>query len=364
MKVGILTFHSALNFGAVLQCHALYSTIKSMGHDAEVIDYRPSYLYFPRPSISIRHTIKHPIRTILSLSDIKSRQKTFDSFLSFVSTWNRSPTVQSKEELESLVDSYDVIIVGSDQVWTKRHNGNDPIWYGEGSKGATTRWITYAASAGDAILQSEDIYSLKEALSKFSNISVREQKLANAISYNFSKKVPVVLDPTLLAEENIWKQWYKPVISGDYIVVYQARQDDNTFRIAREIGEQIGVSRIIVLDNHPNVKRMGFSVSNASPSDFISIIRNAKCVVTTSFHGTAFSIITETPFYTLRLDDNKDERSHNLLSMLDLLERFVEKNASPQFIKPNFKHSKDLLKEQQTLSLAYLKEAIQSLQPF
>ena len=362
MKVGILTFHSALNFGAVLQCHALYSTIKSMGHDAEVIDYRPSYLYFPRPSISIRHTIKHPIRTILSLSDIKSRQKTFDSFFSFVSTWNRSPIVQSKEELESLVDSYDVIIVGSDQVWTKRHNGGDPIWYGVCKSGDRTHWITYAASAGDANLQSEDINFLKEALSKFSSISVREQKLADAIRDTFSKNVPVVLDPTLLAEESIWEQWYKPVISGDYIVVYQARQDDNTFRIAEEIGRQIGVSRIVVMDNHPNVKRLGFYVCHASPSDFISIIRNAKCVVTTSFHGTAISIIAETPFYTLRLDDNADERSQNILSMLELSDRFIAKDDTPQFVGVDFQRPKSLLKTQRTFSLAYLKEAIKSVE--
>lgn len=358
MKIGILTFHSALNYGAVLQCHALYTTIRGMGYDVEVIDYRPSYLYCPRPSIGVRSVIKHPIKIYRSLSDIKYHQRQFDGFMALVKQWRRSAIATEREQLEKITKNYDTIIVGSDQVWKRRHNGNDIVWYGSCSGLETRYWITYAASAGDAVLQSEDIEILRKALPVFSAISVREQKLADMIESKFSLKVPVVIDPTLLAEEVVWSKWYKPVIRGDYIVVYQARQDDNTFRIAEDIGKQLSVSKIVVLDNHSNVKRLGYSPYPASPQNFISIIRNAKCVVTTSFHGTAFSIITETPFYTLKLDDGADERSMNLLLSLNLSHRFVKKDSMVQFSNVDFCGSKKILQKQRAMSKKYLREAI------
>lgn len=41
MKVGILTFHSQINHGGVLQAFALRETLAGMGHEAFLIDRRP-----------------------------------------------------------------------------------------------------------------------------------------------------------------------------------------------------------------------------------------------------------------------------------------------------------------------------------
>ena len=50
MKLGILTFHSVDNYGAVLQAFALQMYLKTLGHDVEIIDYRPSYFHPKRVS--------------------------------------------------------------------------------------------------------------------------------------------------------------------------------------------------------------------------------------------------------------------------------------------------------------------------
>lgn len=360
MKIGILTFHSAYNFGAVLQCHGLYETLRSLGHDVSVIDYRPSYLFFPRPRLGIGSFVLRPLKTLRALPFVFSYSRYYDRFETFVNKyWALSETITNCEILGKQVNEYDCIVVGSDQVWNKVHNGNDNVWYGIDRAKKSVRWITYAASAGDSVFDSDEVRRFEKSFNLFDYISVREEKLKNILSaLKGSPSIVTVLDPTLLADEIVWCKWYKPIIKGKYIVIYQARPDDNVFRIANSLADELGVKKIIVLDNHANVKTNGHKQYPASPSDFISIIKNATCVVTTSFHGTAFSIITETPFYTLCLNDGADERSYNLLCQLNLTDRFISMSASPRYREIDFVPVKESLRQLRTFSICYLKEAL------
>ena len=94
MKVGILTFNCALNYGAVLQCHGLYTTIKSWGHDVQVIDYRPSYLYSPRPEIGKRRMLFHPLEAYNLFQKTAYWRHNYDSFWRFQKQpWSLTKTV-------------------------------------------------------------------------------------------------------------------------------------------------------------------------------------------------------------------------------------------------------------------------------
>ena len=359
MRIGIITFSCAFNYGAVLQCHALYSTIKSLGYDVDVVDYRPPYLFYPRPTLSVGTIIKYPYKSYKALPFYFSYRKYFDKFIFFEKKqWHLTQTVSSKDELSAIIDTYDCIVLGSDQIWNRNFNGGDEVWYGILNHTGKTKYVTYAASAGDAIFNNDDFNLLKRALSVLSFVSVRESKLANILLLNFSFKAQIVLDPTLLADEKVWRVWYKPIINKDYIVVYQARADNNVFRIAEELCKQMKVKKIVVLDSHPNVKQLGYKSFSASPSEFVSVIRNAKFVVTTSFHGTAFSIITEVPFYTLRLNDGADERTQHLLSSLGIADRLIDKLSTPQWANLNFQEVKRILNTQRKESLNFLKQSI------
>lgn len=353
MKVGILTFHSALNYGAVLQCHGLYSTIKALGHDVYVIDYRPPYLYFPRPEVGKKQWLFHPIDAWKLYKSTSNWRTSYDKFFAFQKRyWKRTQPIFSADQLRKVTDLFDIIVVGSDQVWASKHNGNDPIWYG--IKDSKAKWITYAASAGDPNFSEEELVILQERLQTFNAISVREEKLGNLIGGILGKSIPTVLDPTLLAAPEIWKPFCKPIIDGDYVVVYQARPDDNTFRIAEEIKKQLGIEKIVVLDTHSNVKKFGYKPYCASPSEFVSIIANSKYLVTTSFHGTAFAIITGVPFLTLKLNDGADERSENLLSAFQMKSRFVDKNSSIIFPDCNINTYMEILRSYRCQSMTYI----------
>lgn len=68
MKIGILTFHCAHNYGAMLQCYALQEYLKGRGDEVYVIDYRPDYLVFPYRRHQLVHWFsKSPLRMLKRL---------------------------------------------------------------------------------------------------------------------------------------------------------------------------------------------------------------------------------------------------------------------------------------------------------
>ena len=320
MKIGILTFANAYNYGAVLQCYALYKTLSDNGFDVSVINYRPYYMNprFPRP----------PLRVFLKFQFIKGVRIYRDSVLFYTKfkDFISSNTVFTRkcsnfEQINLAISDYDYIVLGSDQVWTKKHNKFDPVWYGGYGK---AQWIGYAVSAGDCLFQNDEIDRFQDCLKKYKAISVREDILSKFIKTVINRGAPVVLDPTLLADRNIWNKWTKPILDEKYILVYQARQSNKVFSVAEKLSMEIGNCKIIPVCGWPNVYESGYKRFCASPSDFISLIKNAQYVVTTSFHATAFSIILGTQFFTVKLNDGADERCEHLLQLLDLKMRLVE----------------------------------------
>lgn len=358
MKIGILTYSAAHNFGAILQCYGLYHTVKSLGHEVEVIDYRPQYLSTYEPKFGIRQVIN---RHIKSLSErwrqYRYWREVYDGYNNFKSEeMVMSEPVYNPDELRTVIQQFDIVIVGSDQIWNPQFNGNDNAWFGD-LNATSVKWISYAASAGNPqnIERFQDLHNL---LNNFSSISVRERELADILKNYTGEVYPTVIDPSLLSDISCWGKWIKPVEKGEYIVTYQARESDDTFRIANAISRQLGNIRIIPLDFYGNVSEHGYATRITDPQGFISLIKNARCVVTTSFHGTAFSIILKTPFYTLRLNDGADNRSENLLKSLDLESRMIAASETPIFSEIDFDSPHFKLNALRENSLRFLKKAL------
>lgn len=360
MRVGILTFSAAHNFGAILQCYGLFKTVQSLGHDVKVIDYQPDYLTAYKPQFGWRQVISRHVSTLPSrIKTYRYWRKIYDGYENFKrDNILLTPPVFSANELTDVIKQFDTIVVGSDQIWNSRFNGNDNIWYSQPLK--NVNWITYAASAGNVNVWVEKGGNLKNRLSNFKRISVRESELGLAIeNITGNECPPTVLDPSLLVDTSEWAKWTNHrVIQKDYILTYQARESDDVFRIARELSRQLNCNEIIPLDFYGNVKRNGYSTKIANPEEFISLVANAKCVVTTSFHGTAFSIISGTPFYTLRLNDGADGRSDNLLNSIGLSSRMINHNATPIFSMIDYHDAHQKLNMLRGVSLDYLREAL------
>ena len=104
------------------------------------------------------------------------------------------------------------------------------------------------------------------------------------------------------------------------------------------------------------------NIQDAGPSEFMSYIMNAKCVVTDSFHGTAFSVNFNVDFYTVLSNQRKDNsRMESFLDMLNLQNRIVwlEHNSNINYSPIDFTHANKILEEERVKSVEYLINAIE-----
>lgn len=362
MKIGILTFHCAHNYGAVLQCYGLQEALKAMGHDVQVIDYRPDYLWKPYKVFNIQRFRTNSLyellklvakETILLPNRIK-RHRAFDDFIK--KRFNLSHSITQQD----IPSCYDVYVMGSDQIWNpKITKGFDQVYFGYFSfQKANKKYVAYAASMESTKLEPNSINFLLKSLNNFDAISVREMQLAEQLHSLTGKKIETVLDPTLLVDHSIWnKIAIEPLKKKGYVLVYQIRMDTNVMHIADSIANQLNTHVIEITGNltfqFNNRKRVQY----ASPEEFLGLIKNAACILTTSFHGTAFSVIFNRPFYCIALNDGYDTRSQSLLASIGLEHRIIGKNDMPVFSTIDYDNGiNDCIMNMRAASMQFLQE--------
>lgn len=330
MKVGILTFHCACNYGAVLQCYALQKYLSDAGHDVSVVDYRPSsiaegYRWLdPRRFWSLNPVrfVRKTLSELKVISDRRRRYAAFDRFVSSMLKLTRS--VKSVKDMEALAGEFDMLIVGSDQVWNRRlTKGTDPIYWGCFRRGKDTAMISYAASMEDG---ADDATSreIRSWLPAFDALSVREESLCKAMKECLpDKPLATVVDPVLLIEESQWDGLSADNLPDEpYLLYYQVRKSNEALEIAKRKAEEKGL-KLLVLSAKLELGSSS-EIASTSPSEFVSLFRNASYVVTTSFHGTAFSVIFHKEFICVDVADGKNTRQEDLLSSLGLESRMVK----------------------------------------
>ena len=362
MKIGILTFHAAHNYGAILQCLALQKVLQSQGHDVEIIDYRPRYLTLIYKKFHLRrffrkNILKIPKIWIRECRLLRSRCRRYNAFQRFIDTHLHLSSTVVKQDIPS---DYDIYIMGSDQIWNPNiTEGFDPVFFGDFNfpKGRR-KYISYAASMEAKALTSEAENYYRKALGRFDAISVREERLARLLQPLTPQSVNVVLDPTLLLPADEWNRVaQRPHIQGNYVLIYQTRKNPNTMRIARQIAAETNARVIEVaayVDHHFHPDKLQCE----SPAEFVGWVAGATCVVTTSFHGTAFSVIFNRPFYCLELADGEDTRSQSLCEQLGLQERMIRPDDALTFTEPDYTEANARIAQLRKHSLDFLKTAI------
>ena len=327
--VGIITIQKCNNFGADLQAYALGAKLRSMGYDAENIDYlfykHPQHkggrLESPVLPISIKNRVKESLYPILSfVKDIKNIKRRLDQYKRFTS-WFTTNVKTSREyrSVNSLYDDppcYDVYMVGSDQVWNPRLCSNiKPYFLDFVPKGA--KCISYASSFGVSELTGPVFYKYKQWLKKFTAIGLREksgERIVKAMAID--AEVANVLDPTLLLSS---EEWTKVAIEPDekpnrkYLLLYDLISSNETVTLAKRWARQ----------NDWQVVRIGDG--GYGPGEFLWLFAHAEAVITNSFHGTAFSILNRCPFYTvIPIGMTNANRIESLLASLGLNDRIVK----------------------------------------
>lgn len=344
MKIGILTFHRAHNYGALLQCYALKTYLSNLGHNVQIIDYWPTYHsreYRLLPNFKSR-SLLGKIKAILLLSigirRIINRSKRYNKFIYENFNLGRVPVYKNAASIKFC--EFDLVVYGSDQIWRNsklsHYNGFDDVYWGEYPQ-FVKRKISYAASMGllDSCSKSKVFYAKK--LRNFNDVSVREQALKSLINSICEIPVSVVLDPVFLLEKTEWETLSKKstikTTSNKYLFFYfLMTSSKEAINVANEISRRKKLS-IIETRGRVNPALIGKRYfQTPSPIDFIQLICNADFIITTSFHGLAFSLLFEKQFYAMGMGENS-ERAKSLLRLLGLENRYLENCILPKEIE-------------------------------
>lgn len=335
-KVGILTFHDAHNYGAVLQAYALKTYIRKIGYDAKIINYH-----------------HHKIPNGFPRDGYEKRWDKFDKFIKELSDYEEN-VYTSEEELEK--HDIDFWVCGSDQIWNIEitRGFNRGFFLDFKTRG---KKIAYAVSMGIPELPEKYEERFKNSLNGLDNISVREETLKQYAKKFTRKKVTKVLDPTLLLEQSDYDDLLLDNKYGDYILIYALGPDERLTQIAKKISAEKNV-KIIELNDKKQDNYFCEQVSDAGPDEFLTLIKNAKAVVTNSFHGTIFSIIFGKEFYTItRL--NRNSRMENILDIVGMRDRLIDKVEEVDNVKEqNYDEAYSNLDKEKIKSQDFLKIAL------
>ena len=306
-KIGVLTFHRAINYGAILQTYALQQFLKKQNFETRVIDYRC-------------HKVEKDYKTSLNTINIKKIISTLILFLKKTKFQNFvkkniaiSKPVYCKDDLRLISNEFDYLCVGSDQVWNERWTENDKRYFLDFTE--STKKISYAASLGKGQLSNDEKFELKMLLEDFNKISVREHSSACLLKTFVDKKINVHLDPVFLLEKNDWEKVLKDVQDTNYVLVYMLVPSDNLMKKAIELAKKRNL-KVILLNDNIRKKYDVIYKRVSSVEKFLGYFKNASYIVTNSFHGTAFSIVFEKNFF-VELQTYKNAPNMRMVDLLD-----------------------------------------------
>jgi hypothetical protein len=313
LRVGILTYHSEMNYGCTLQAYAMQEAYKELGQDSIIIDRyitpNNALLLGPLDSITPTSILRLFVRCLLNLGTISMIIRVLKT-LNFHRKYMHKTTYSFYEWNDAPKDlGVDMISVGSDQIWNA--NLYSPIPYLLKDVSPDIPGISYAASIGMPALMPKYLKDYKEGFSRFKAISVREQQAVRLIG-DLGYEAVHVVDPTLLVSPNLWNKFrskknYKrkrllcytlaedlfsllPILEDfarrndcDVILFpdrYEKRYDRNIHGLKQMISERYRLSSSPV-----NV------FISAAIEDFMREISAATWIVTNSYHALMFSVI-------------------------------------------------------------------------
>lgn len=347
MKIGILTFHWGTNYGAILQAWCLQEYLSEQGHMVEIINYHPSQYDF-----SWRRIIRHPSLWKTVPRALANRKKE-ELLVTFREKYlHETKRFYSFAKLRNELDSYDVLISGSDQVlnpgFTLHGEKGEPSpAYWLGIDDVHCRRLAYAVSFGCEKYPENAAQLAKNWVNGFDAVGTRErtgQYILDELKYKGPKCV--VPDPTLLLGVRLYSKLGIKVspVHAEYTCVYMLRHEVNVPGNIRYIDEK----------HHP-----------LTMEQWLTTISNAGSIITNSYHGTLMAIYAHVPFAILLetgSGSGMNDRFFTLLDKLGCTNRVATtvEEATELLKRPiDFKALDEAILNYKTIGTEFLKDNIQ-----
>lgn len=365
MKAVVITRHAISNYGSLLQSIATQWIIEQEGYECEIIDYvrdDEHYSVVDRAFLKNKpewnnNIIKKYLYLLLRQPSSIMAGKKFDVMREkYLHTTKR---YHNAEELKKDKPIADLYITGSDQVWGKIATGEYDGSYFLDFASNSDKKIAIASSFGHLPKDEEEKKWMNNLLKQYEKIAVREDSAVSFLK-GLGIESEQVLDPTLVIEADKWRSLVDKKISKKYILVYQIHNDKRVGKYAKKLAQKIGLPLIRISPALHQWIREGKLVYSPDICQFINYIDNAECLVTDSFHGTAFAINLNTNFIEILPNTNTGSRNQSILNLVGLTDRILTDMEDFSFIdkKIDFKKVNSVLEVERKKSKAVLKEML------
>ena len=355
MKIGILTHHYVVNYGAFLQAYALQEAIKRLHPDAtvEIINYVPA-----------KHFCINTLGWFLWYKNRKNWRNWGNIFrLPFTLKsqrdrhMNLSPLCLTPKAIASL--NYDVIVIGSDEVWNYADPKSvNPVKFGYGLN--KSRLVAYAPSAGNSDIDNIPLL-VAEGLKGFHSLSGRDKRTVALAEKATGKHATEVLDPTFLYPLPTDPNPYVKSSERDYILFYYCEHLPAV--IKRQIFEYAKAHNLDVVGAGDSDKDYDRCTVNMTPFQWIDLFRQAKFVFTGTFHGAVFSILNHRQFKVYLTNKGRIAKVGALLDNLGITDRMMGDNyvfdLESQDSEIDYGEVQKIIDSKREDSLNYLNQALQ-----
>lgn len=314
MKVLTITLHSSDNPGSSLQAFALQHFLLGVGHDTEIIDYRPNYV--ATNGAFVKTTLKKIIFFRKYREMIRKNNEFIDNYLKL-----NNKRYTSYEELKCNPPKADVYITGSDQLWNSNFAcGRDKAYYlGFVKRG---KKMSYAVSLGKETISREELEWIYTNVKDFDFISVREYSSKNLLEEKSIAGASYVCDPVLLVDKRTYLEMQIKPPFKKYVAVYLVVQSELLEQLLQALREKYGYE-IILVGAFLNRCKCDKQLRGVSPCEFLGLLANADFVVASSFHATVFAQIFEKNFAIIPPKSNS-ARIEQFLEITNLQNHIVK----------------------------------------
>ena len=340
MKIGILTLPLHTNYGGILQAYALQTVLERMGHDVLVIQrsWRKQIVWWKYPLQIIKRCISRYIlgRNSSIFSEIKwnNNQAVIErNTKEFIDEYIHTHQIKQISDIKET--DFDAIVVGSDQIWRPKYYRLHYKYIEDAFLSFTKKWslkrIAYAPSFGTEEWEYSKVETQKcsNLIQKFDAVSVREQSGVELCEkYLGRKDVQWVLDPTMLLN----KEDYEYLIPQDVkapgdLMCYVLDANDEINNLIAKIANENDLKVFQAASDVDNVSLPIERRIQPPVESWLAGFRDAKLVITDSFHACVFSILFHKPFVVLGNKNRGYSRFESLLKRFGLEGRLIE-NAS------------------------------------
>lgn len=347
------------NYGALLLAYALEKTIANLGYEVESIQYLPDEVEKPWKLTMVKKVgvITYLLRLGYFLVFILPRQKSFAKMRRLMNTSLKKYNDESIREIEK---KYDKIVIGGDQLWNYKINYFNRNNFLPFVKEAN-RKIVYAASLAQDEMRPGFEQEFKQLVEGFGFITTRERRATEIIEKYTDRKAPRVSDPAFFLTAEEWRKLEDEdkKAPSRFIFVYQVQSDTEVIKFASKLADQENCKIVYCpfpLKKQIPCKRKPY----ISPERWLWYIDHAEYVVTDAFHGTVFSLIFNTDFYSQISSYGKDTGSRitNLLEVYQLEGRLINDGINLSEKHIDFEQVNRIMQKDVAQSIDYLKKGL------